>query len=261
MDILKLIKSCLKERLGLDKLYILYINWKFDLQLDTSMNRSEYHILKEVFSGGYDFCFPMDKVCIIVDIGAHYGYFSLFSARKTALNSKIYAIEPSNSNFDKLSKNVQSSSIKNIVLINKAIGGNSESRIVYTAKPQNHSLFSHYIDGMHFGNNIVATSLNDFILDYNIDKIDFLKIDCEGSEHEILQNAAPWVWDKISVISMEIHDMRHCGYDHNKTINTLLDAGFKIVRSFYDSIKSPKGFNAKMVFVNSSPKILNSNCY
>lgn len=61
-----------------------------------------------------------------------------------------------------------------------------------------------------------AFSLRDFVSDNNIEKIDFLKIDCEGAEFEIFLNLEKELLKKINRISAEIHE-----YDNINSINDL----------------------------------------
>jgi phenylpropionate dioxygenase-like ring-hydroxylating dioxygenase large terminal subunit len=52
---------------------------------------------------------------------------------------------------------------------------------------------------------VPTTSLDKFISENKIKRIDFLKMDCEGAEYEILFGSRPETLRKISRISMEYH--------------------------------------------------------
>ena len=52
---------------------------------------------------------------------------------------------------------------------------------------------------------IDCIQLSDFMTMHQIEWIDLLKIDAEGSEKSIFQNAELWI-DKVTVISVELHD-------------------------------------------------------
>jgi FkbM family methyltransferase len=241
-----LFKSLIKA-LHIKWLYFQYINWKWNLNLDYTNNKSEIHILKEVFSGGYQIEFPNNSIATIVDIGAHYGYFSMYASKNLSPGSKVFAIEPSQSNFERLQENINASCLKNIHVSNVAIGNVNTVRKIFTSKPQNHSLYEHYIDGMLEGRNVACITLANFCEKNGISTIDFLKIDCEGAEHEIIQSFGSQILNKIKIISLEIHDMSHYGFDNDLTLNKLIDCGFEIVVSDYPEKKFRKGFNAKVV--------------
>ncbi len=53
---------------------------------------------------------------------------------------------------------------------------------------------------------INTITLQNIFEKYKIEKIDFLKMDCEGAEFEIVMNTPSIILDKIQKISMEIHE-------------------------------------------------------
>lgn len=230
-------------------LYFYFINLKYNFNLDFKTNKDQLQIFKEVFFHKvYDRLFPFEmQNAVIVDIGAHYGYFALYASKKIGQHSKVFAAEPSEKNYRSLIKNVQASKLPNINPLKLAIAGFTSNRLFYTAKDWNNSLFSNYLDHMQEGDNVFCLSIFDFIQKYDIKEIDFLKIDCEGAEHEILQNTDLAALQKIKVIAMEIHDMSHCGFESSDTLTKLNVAGFKKVFSNFDMKKHKKGYNAMVV--------------
>jgi len=54
---------------------------------------------------------------------------------------------------------------------------------------------------------VETIALKDFFDGNGISKVDFLKIDCEGAEYEILYNCPQDVLRKIGKISMEYHNL------------------------------------------------------
>ena len=53
------------------------------------------------------------------------------------------------------------------------------------------------------GQECETISLNDIFDTLEIDRIDYLKIDCEGSEYEILENFNNY--EKVTMIALELH--------------------------------------------------------
>ena len=62
----------------------------------------------------------------------------------------------------------------------------------------------------------------------NID-VDIVKMDCEGSEWEILENLD--LWKNIKFVTMEYH-LGKDNYNHNRIIKALDKIGFKIISEF-----------------------------
>ena len=140
----------------------------------------------------------------VIDIGANCGYFSLYAATKNK-TGKIYAFEPVAENFKILKKNVENNQIKNIVLINKAVSNKTgESKIFINEDCDwSHSTFKN-IAGSKKNEKIKTISFKDFIKNNKIVHINFLKIDCEGSEYEIIYGIKDFL-KNIDKISGEIH--------------------------------------------------------
>ncbi|HEY2594154.1 MAG TPA: FkbM family methyltransferase, partial [Chloroflexota bacterium] len=50
-------------------------------------------------------------------------------------------------------------------------------------------------------------SLSDIIRDYDVQTIDVLKIDVEGSEWEVLAGMEPVLWPRVRQVVVEVHDV------------------------------------------------------
>jgi len=243
------VKEIVKRLLQADRWYFYYINRKYNLNLSFQSNRNQINIFKEVFYHKvYDLGFPKGiENGVIVDIGAHYGYFSIYASKRLGNHSTVYAVEASKDNFFHLRQNIDASKVNNITAFQMGISGVTSDRMLYNAKSWNNSLFADYLDHMQEGDIVICLSLADFFNAQKIQRVDFLKIDCEGAEHEILQHADKETLRKIKIISMEIHDMRHCGWSSDKTLDILMRAGFEPVYSDYETKKHKRGYNAKVV--------------
>jgi len=247
------IKQILKRVFFADLLYFYFINLKYKLHLDFKSNKDQLQIFKEVFFHKvYNRLFPFKmQNAVIVDIGAHYGYFTMYAAKNIGQHSKVFAVEPAEKNYINLVKNVEACKLHNINPLKLALAGITSNRLFYTAKDWNNSLFSNYLDHMQEGDNVFCLSISDFMQKYDIQQIDFLKIDCEGAEHEILQKTDQATLQKIKVIAMEIHDMHHCGYESSDTLEKLKMAGFRTEFSNFEMKKHKKGYNAMVVMQNN----------
>jgi FkbM family methyltransferase len=235
--------------LWLDFIYLLFINNKYHLKLSYTLNKDGLHILREIFSKRvYDNQFPKSPNPIIIDIGGHYGFFSIYATLKTQKKAKIWCLEPSSASFEILKKNIHVNKFNNVILLNIGLSGKTSVRSLNLGRPQNHSLYDNYIQDLETIELVQTISLDDFIIEHNIENIDFMKVDCEGSEYEIFINASIMNLKKIKVISMELHDMRHCGLDHWEMIAHLESSGFKTNTSELKSAESIRYFNTKLLF-------------
>lgn len=168
---------------------------------------------------------------VVIDIGAHIGFFSIYAASK-AKNGKVYAFEPAPDNLEMLRKNIELNKLNNVKIVNAAIAAEEGVRdfILY---PRSHAANSFVYSATEEKNIIkVATvNLGKFVERENINRIDFLKIDSEGAEYEILFGLRPDEFRKIKKISMEYHEM-----DERRNVKTL--AAFLEQNGFKTEIKT-----------------------
>lgn len=131
---------------------------------------------------------------IVVDIGANYGFFSLYSEGFNP--SKTICIEPSKRISSFLNNNVSHSEV-----LEFAVGGSSSFQ---RFKEIPHSSASSLIsdDGDY---QVEVVGINDLLSRMNLKQIDFLKIDCEGSEKQIFENITYDTINKINKIVVEFH--------------------------------------------------------
>jgi FkbM family methyltransferase len=208
-----------------------------NLLLNYQSNKNEIEILKSIFANReYSDYFPFYQKVTILDIGAHYGYFSFFANNNTDINSNIFAIEPSKSNFKHLERNIKDCKISNIKSFNYAIGSKSGLSRLYQGKTLNHSIVENYIllkETKGF-EEIEIKTLEEFIIENNLYKIDFLKMDCEGAEYSILENTPKYIYDRITTISIEFHDLKDNINTGENLCKTLIRNDFEIVKYKYD---------------------------
>ena len=152
---------------------------------------SEYHkkaITEEIFNNNiYEKVFKVREGDVVMDVGASIGPFTKSIISKNPKH--IYCLEPSQVEFKTLVRNTFGSPV---TLVNKGIGSSNG----YIESQQ---LFG----GENFMEVITFNKLLDL---YNIDKIDFLKLDCEGGEYDIFNSQnIDFISNKISKISGEWH--------------------------------------------------------
>jgi len=147
--------------------------------------------------------FEVEDDYIVFDIGANIGAFSMLAAHY-AKNGMVYSFEPEKESFGLLKENVDLNNFKNIELINKAVSNKTGISNFYISNTNagGHSLYSSRADKKI---TIPTISFEEFIEKNKIKKIDFLKMDCEGCEYDILYNCSNETFKKIKYISMETH--------------------------------------------------------
>ena len=206
------------------------------LVLEYGINRLGVAIAKDIFRDReYSDYFPFYENATVVDVGAHYGYFSLFAAGNLAPESRIFAIEADENNLAVLKANLKANACQNTSIHHMAMAAKSEERTLHTSRAENNSLIESYqlLDQTCKKITIKAVSLADFMDKQSLSHIDFLKMDCEGAEYEILLGASDGLLSKIDTISLEFHDLKALDRTSWALVEKLQSAGFKIAKYEY----------------------------
>ena len=165
---------------------------------------------------------------VILDIGAHIGYFTLLFAQLTGENGRVYAFEPAPANFALLKKNVEINEYKNVVLVNKAVSDKNGKSVLYLSSE---STGIHKIYDTNDGRKSIEVEsirLDDYFGDYN-GKVDWIKIDIEGAEWLALKGMALLLEKNRSLkIVSEFfpHFIKESGMDPKEYLMFLKRCGF-----------------------------------
>lgn len=164
---------------------------------------------------------PIPRESLVVDIGANVGVFSLFAARFARL---VYSLEPSSENFSRLAANV--SHAQNIIPLNLACAGrDGRASLDLSSDPVSFSLMTNPCS--HRQETVDVVSLGALFERYKISRCDFLKLDCEGSEFEIILDSEPSLMGRVSRIVMEYHDHLSERFSHHDLLQRLEMLGFR----------------------------------
>lgn len=122
----------------------------------------------------------------ILEVGANIGYYALLETRLAGPTGHLYAMEPSPYNFDLLTENLKLNGLKNYDLYKLAAGAEAGKAPFLLSGRSNLSTFVEREDltGEEVEVNVVR--LDDMFKDK---KVDFIRMDVEGYEGEILKGA------------------------------------------------------------------------
>jgi len=133
---------------------------------------------------------------VILDLGAHIGctaiYFSMVYP-----DAQIYAVEASEESYNILKENVKS--FKNIIAVQAVI--DSQDGVVCFDT----SGYSFNSKLNHNGKMVQSISISTLMMQYQITRVNLIKIDIEGAEKNILQNNVNWL-RQIDTMIIELHD-------------------------------------------------------
>tara|TARA_B110001450_G_scaffold256115_1_gene285525 strand:- start:377 stop:1093 length:717 start_codon:yes stop_codon:yes gene_type:complete len=185
---------------------------------------------------------------VIFDIGAHKGETILYFNKYFSVNN-IYAFEPSPLNFKILKKNIQKTKLKNLTRIhleNFAVGEVLQKKTLLQMSESSSSTFKEInLESKYFKiknkflGKLIDNSkkikvdqikLEDYIKNKNLDNLDLLKVDTEGSEFEVLKGLGEYL-GKFKIILFEHHydNMIVKGYKFSDIHNLLTSKNYQNV--------------------------------
>lgn len=182
---------------------------------------------------------PKDKAVNIIDIGAQSGLYSLYA--KYLPVATFFSFEPFKTTFDLLNENIQLNNILNVDTYNIGISNKKETTILNTSISHN---------GLHtLGNNplrfndicqvsINVDTIDNLFYDKNI-SVDFIKIDTEGWEYNILKGGENTIKQYKPIIQLEWNEinMKQCSVDSiefNNYLTTTL--GYKKLQTINEEL-------------------------
>ena len=193
------------------------IKWMLDLNegIDLSIflfGTSEKKIenLKQIFKS--------NTKLTIIDIGANIGSISLPLA-KIFNKSKIFAIEPTNYAFKKLTKNLNLNNNlkKNIILNQLFLSKIKKPTKVWSSWnfDDNKSKHKQHLGTLHSIKKKSYISLTKFINLKKIKRVDFIKLDVDGHELDVLKSGEKFFQTNKPVIFIEIAPYLYPEFNYN----------------------------------------------
>lgn len=175
---------------------------------------------------------------VVLDVGANIGFFTYYCLYKNA--KFVYSIEP-NSNLSNVIKNRK---LENVQVDNVALSDSNGRENFYISNTGISSCFEKFNDNIaKLGDSYIRgderfelTSVNkvsvmDYIYINKIDKIDFLKLDCEGAEYSIINSLSEdFLKNNVDRLLIEYHFITNSVYlsKYNKLVEKIKNCGFKI---------------------------------
>lgn len=161
---------------------------------------------------------------VVLDVGANIGLFSLYAS---PIARMVYAFEPTPDHFECLEKTIEFNEMKNVLPIRKAIANDNGKQEFYFSENQTMNSLKEAVGNTGRKITVDTITLDRFFDDFDIKKVDFMKLDIEGSEGEILQGAGfRKVSPKIDSFVFEYHTWS--GMNLNQIINTLRDRNYVV---------------------------------
>jgi len=208
-------------------------------------SKALYLVFKEIFVSDF---YSIDELVaslpvnpVIIDIGANAGYFNIMLFSKIK-EGTVYAYEPIPSNYELFKKNISlNPGLQNkIHLFNKAVTGTPQQTVeLFMEEASDNSVIASVYSDFDSQNKHTLTvpgiSLDEIIGQNNLQHIDLIKVDCEGSEYPIIYETPAEAWRKINMLTIEVHNLDEEKRNTRFLQQFLEEKGYSVATAFAHS--------------------------
>ena len=201
----------LLKKIGLDKAFLLLINMpKQGYKFFCRINRDDFLFMTNHENEIMKYFIPNEGENV-VDVGAHIGLYSLIAAKRVGSSGKVIAIEPDPENFKILKKNILLNQLTNVEPLECAVYSAKEKLKLFLPElDQGRTIFNTVMqDRAGMSSNFLeveANTLDNILSEYSMHRVNYLKIDVEGAELEVLKGAVNTLSsNKDITLIIEIH--------------------------------------------------------
>jgi FkbM family methyltransferase len=219
------------ERMGLDNsLMLIFDAPKYNYKFYSKITRKVQNFLIEDMYASMS-ChedeivehFNPEEGDLVVDIGAAFGFYTMLSSKRVGSKGKVIAIEAQPDSFEMLNQNIKLNGLANVVTLSYAVYSKKSRLKLYSGysimQERAGKDLQKYIE-------INADTLDCLLFELiKITKVNWIKIDVEGAELEVLKGAHNILSNSNDIkILIEIHSQEN----YKLVIEFLVSYGFEI---------------------------------
>jgi FkbM family methyltransferase len=183
----------------------------------------------------------------VLDLGANVGVYTVILSRLVGENGCVVSFEPTKSIFKHLKNSIKWNNVRNVRLENKAVG-KTEMEMMFYFKLESGSVSNSLIsykenEGKSYKVDVV--SLDNYKKTNDL-KFDFIKLDVEGSEIDVLKGASSVIKNDRPILLIAVHPLiiQENKQNHSEIFEILESFNYSIY--YNGNLISKEYFNVKM---------------
>jgi FkbM family methyltransferase len=227
--------------LGIDKSVMLKFDVpKYGYRVYCPINKEDFAIMSRHEDEIIDH-FNTKQGDIVVDVGAHMGKYTIIASKRVGANGKVIAIEAHPGNYEMLNHNIKLNGLTNVIPLNYAVYSKESKIKLYMPDEESgytmhHSVMFNYLSSKYplQGKDnekfieVNANTLDNLLQKNGISQVNWIKIDVEGAEFEVLKGSANILsTSKDITLLIEIHNPGDTNH-YKQIIDFLKPYNFKI---------------------------------
>jgi FkbM family methyltransferase len=193
---------------------------------DNPHEAGEVEFLKSIAQGGMH----------VIDVGANIGITSVAIAKRIRRVGRLHSFEPVPDYFDILKDNVSSNRLANVKVYELAVTDRVGRSAFYQKESSSGIVFEEGARKLE----VSTISIDRFLYDEKIDRIDLINMDCEGSELLVLKGAKESLRKNKVKIFCEIHHdfLKQLGQSVEDIVEYLRELEFRVQSVSLNDLKT-----------------------
>ena len=158
---------------------------------------------------------------VVYDIGANVGYYSLMAAVVAGVSGHVYAFEPLPRNVDYLRKHVALNKLEDRITVFDVAVSDQTGEAAFDLGAS--TSMGHLAESGEI--KVKMARLDDLLIEGQVKPPDYMKVDVEGAEFDVLNGARELLAKHKPVIFLDTHNREA----HNATVKLLNEFNYEIV--------------------------------
>lgn len=169
---------------------------------------------------------------VILDVGANFGYYSLLLAAHCRRIARIFAFEPAQRTADRLVKNIRANDMDRTIHVKRvALGAKAgESFLMRVEGDTGKSFLWDTVTGDEA---VQVKTLDGFVAEEGLTRLDLIKLDVEGAEPLVLQGGRESLarWHPILFMELNPSALQRGGFTAEALLAELRSLGYRFLIS------------------------------
>lgn len=150
----------------------------------------------------------------VIDVGAHIGLYTIIGSKRVGPTGKVIALEPYPDSYYLLKRNLELNQLDNVIALECAASSSAESlaRLYLPSGDQGFTKLHTIMPSRAVTENFVEVSakkLDDILYSLRIEHVEWIKIDVEGAELEVMKGASETLTKNMAIkVLVEIHNVQ-----------------------------------------------------
>lgn len=174
----------------------------------------------------------------VIIAGAYFGDQAIPVANNIKSTGICHTFEPNKNNSDLIIENAKINNLDNILINNLALWNKSNEKLIFEGE----DALASTVEASNSSANVLHTiTIDDYVTQNKVGKVDLLMIDVEGSEIKVLQGAVEMLKQNKPVVVFETHSLYDDwsnGLQNSPSATLMKELGYEVfaVREFHQNI-------------------------